>query len=195
MNVKTLTQIFLILAIISITLFFFYKYFYQTNNPIELVEKETVKEQNLIQEKIDNIIEDLTFENIGLDGNTFKIDSKYGEFSVDNENSVELTDVKATIKMVGRDTIFITSEKADYNKLSLKTKFYINVNIRYEENIVTSDYFDIDLSKNFASINGNVVFNNENMESYADNIDFNIIEESISINMFDKEDKIKIKRK
>ena len=97
--------------------------------------------------------------------------------------------------MVGRDTIFITSEKADYNKLSLKTKFYINVNIRYEENIVTSDYFDIDLSKNFASINGNVVFNNKNMESYADNIDFNIIEESISINMFDKEDKIKIKRK
>ena len=79
--------------------------------------------------------------------------------------------------------------------MSLKTKFYINVNIRYEENIVTSDNFDIDLSKNFASINGNVVFNNKNMESYADNIDFNIIEESISINMFDKEDKIKIKRK
>ena len=150
MNVKTLTQIFLILAIISITLFFFYKYFYQTNSPIELVEKETVKEQNLIEEEIDNIIEDLTFENIGMDGNTFKIDSKYGEFSVDNENSVELTDVKATIKMVGRDTIFITSEKADYNKLNLKTKFYINVNIRYEENIVTSDNFYIDLGKNFA---------------------------------------------
>ena len=57
------------------------------------------------------------------------------------------------------------------------------------------DSFYIDLGKNFASINGNVVFNNKNMESYADNIDFNIIEESISINMFDKEDKIKIKRK
>jgi len=195
MNVKTLTQIFLILAIISITLFFFYKYFYQTNNPIELVEREMVKEQNLIEEKIDNIIEDLTFENIGMDGNKFKIDSKYGEFSVDNENSVELTDVRATIKMIGRDTIFITSEKADYNKLSLKTKFYINVNIRYEENIVTSDYFDIDLSKNFASINGNVVFNNKNMESYADNIEFDILKENISINMFDKEDNIKIKRK
>ena len=195
MNVKTLTQIFLILAIISVTLFFFYKYFYKTNNPIELVEKEIFKEQNLTEKKIDNIIEDLTFENIGIDGNAFKIDSKYGEFSVDNENSVELTDVRATIKIVGRDTIFITSKKADYNKSSLKTKFYINVNIRYEENIVTSDNFYIDLSKNFASINGNVVFNNKNMESYADNIDFNIIEESISINMFDKEDKIKIKRK
>ena len=93
MNVKTLTQIFLILAIISITLFFFYKYFYQTNNPIELVEKETVKEQNLIEEKIDNIKEDLTFENIGLDGNTFKIDSKYGEFSIDNEGNPSLNSI------------------------------------------------------------------------------------------------------
>ena len=27
------------------------------------------------------------------------MNSKYGEFSVDNENSVELTDVRATIKI------------------------------------------------------------------------------------------------
>ena len=33
------------------------------------------------------------------------------------------------------------------------------------------------------------------MESYADNIDFNILDESITINMFDKEDKIKNKKK
>ena len=97
--------------------------------------------------------------------------------------------------MVGKDTIFITSEKADYNKLSLKTKFYINVKIRYEENLVNSDNFYIDLSKNFASINGNVIFNNKNIESYADNIEFDILKESISINMFDKEENIKINRK
>ena len=130
-----------------------------------------------------------------MDGNKFKIDSKFGEISIDDENSVKLTDVKAKIKMVGKDTIFITSEKADYNKLNLKTKFYINVNILYQANLITSDNFYIDLSKNFASINGNIIFNNKNMESFADNIDFNILEESITINMFDKEDKIKIKRK
>ena len=130
-----------------------------------------------------------------MDGNKFKIDSKFGEISIDDENSVKLTDVKAKIKMVGKDTIFITSEKADYNKLNLKTKFYINVNILYQANLITSDNFYIDLSKNFASINGNIIFNNKNMESFADNIDFNILEESITINMFDKEDTIKIKRK
>ena len=52
MNVKTLTQIFLILAIISITLFFFYKYFYQTNNPIELVEKRQSKSKILYKKKL-----------------------------------------------------------------------------------------------------------------------------------------------
>ena len=130
-----------------------------------------------------------------MNGNKFKIDSKFGEISIDEENSVKLTDVKAEIKIVGKDTIFITSKKADYNKVNLKTKFYINVNIFYQANLVSSDNFYIDLSKNFASINGNIVFNNKNIESYADNIDFNILDESITINMFDKEDKIKIKRK
>tara|TARA_B100001758_G_C18361398_1_gene585952 strand:- start:324 stop:911 length:588 start_codon:yes stop_codon:yes gene_type:complete len=195
MNIKTLTQIFLIFTIVLITLFFFYKYFYQTVDQSELDQNEIIIEKSSLKEKADNIIEDLSFENIDMDGNKFKIDSKFGEISIDDENSVKLTDVKAKIKMVGKDTIFITSEKADYNKLNLKTKFYINVNILYQTNLITSDNFYIDLSKNFASINGNIIFNNKNMESFADNIDFNILEESITINMFDKEDTIKIKRK
>ena len=195
MNVKTLAQIFLIFTIVLITLFFFYKYFYKTNNQTQLEQNEVIIEENSLKEKADNIIEDLSFENIDMNGNKFKINSKFGEISIDEENSVKLTNVKAEIKIVGKDTIFITSERADYNKVNLKTKFYINVNIFYQENLVTSDNFYIDLSRNFASINGNIIFNNKNMESYADNIDFNILDESITINMFDKEDTIKINRK
>jgi len=195
MNVKTLTQIFLIFTIILITLFYFYKYFYQTSNKSQLEQNEVIIAESSLKEKADNIVEDLSFENIDMKGNKFKIDSKFGEISIDEENSVKLTDVKAEIKIVGKDTIFITSKKADYNKVNLKTKFYINVNIFYQANLVSSDNFYIDLSKNFASINGNIVFNNKNIESYADNIDFNLIDENITINMFDKEDNIKIKRK
>ena len=195
MNVKTLTQIFLIFTIILITLFYFYKYFYQTSNKSQLEQNEVIIAESSLKEKADNIVEDLSFENIDMKGNKFKIDSKFGEISIDEENSVKLTDVKAEIKIVGKDTIFITSKKADYNKVNLKTKFYIDVNIFYQENLITSENFYIDLSKNFASINGNIVFNNKNMESYADIIDFNILDESITINMFDKEDRIKIKRK
>ena len=195
MNVKTLIQIFLIFTTLLITLFFFYKYFYQTSNQLQLEQNEIIIEKSPLKENVNNVIEDLSFENIDMNGNKFKIDSKFGEISVDEENSVKLIDVKAEIKIVGKDTIFITSKKADYNKVNLKTKFYIDVNIFYQENLITSENFYIDLSKNFASINGNIVFNNKNMESYADIIDFNILDESITINMFDKEDRIKIKRK
>ncbi len=195
MNVKTLTQVFLIFITISITLFFFYKYFYQKSDPLEIVEQKSFDEQILIEEKVENIIKDLTFENIDTNGNKFRIESKYGEFTSDDENTVKLTDVKAKIDIKGKDSIFIASKKAIYNKLSLKTKFYIDVNINYQENIIESDNFKIDLSKNNASINGNVIFNNNNIESYADNIDFNLVEENITINMFDNEDNIKIKRK
>ncbi len=195
MNVKTLIQIFLIFTILLLTLFFFYKYFYQTSNQSQLEQNEIIIEKSPLKENVNNVIEDLSFENIDMNGNKFKIDSKFGEISVDEENSVKLIDVKAEIKIVGKDTIFITSKKADYNKVNLKTKFYVDVNIFYQENLITSENFYIDLSKNFASINGNIVFNNKNMESYADIIDFNILDESITINMFDKEDRIKIKRK
>ena len=195
MNIKTVTQVFLLFIIISITLFFFYKYFYQSSKQIEVEQNNLIIQENSLKEKADNVIEDLSFENVDMDGNKFKIDSKFGEISIDDKDSVKLIDVKATIKMVGKDIIYITSDRADYNKVDLKTKFYINVNILYQSNLVTSDNFYIDLSKNFASINGNIEFNNNNLESYADNIDFNILDESISINMFDKEDKIKINRK
>ena len=52
MNVKTLTQIFFNTCYNFNYFIFFYKYFYQTNNPIELVERETFKEQNLIEKKL-----------------------------------------------------------------------------------------------------------------------------------------------
>ena len=46
-----------------------------------------------------------------------------------------------------------------------------------------------------ALINGNVIINNNYIESYADNIEINLLNRDIIINMFDKEDNIKINRK
>ena len=40
-----------------------------------------------------------------------------------------------------------------------------------------------------------VVYNNNEVVSYADNIEFNLLNGNVIINMFDKEDRIKIKRK
>ena len=51
MNVKTLTQIFLIFTIILITLFFFYKYFYQTSNKSQLEQNEIIIERKLTKRK------------------------------------------------------------------------------------------------------------------------------------------------
>ena len=41
----------------------------------------------------------------------------------------------------------------------------------------------------------NVIINNNYMESYADNLELNLLNRDIIINMFDKEDNIKINRK
>ena len=79
MNIKTVTQVFLLFIIISITLFFFYKYFYKSSKQIEVEQNNLIIQENSLKEKADNVIEDLSFENVDMDGNKFKIDSKFGE--------------------------------------------------------------------------------------------------------------------
>ena len=89
----------------------------------------------------------------------------------------------------------MSSNFAKYNELNFDTLFYDNVKITYENNLIKSDNLNISLDKSVASITSNVIINNNYMESYADNIELNLLNRNIIINMFDKEDNIKINRK
>ena len=106
-----------------------------------------------------------------------------------------LKEVTGTIYLTNRSPINISSDFAKYNKLNFDTLFYDNVEITYENNLIKSEKLNISLDKNVASINNNVIINNNYMESYADNIELNLLNRDIIINMFDKEDNIKINRK
>ena len=148
-----------------------------------------------MDENIENIIEDLRFERIDVYENKFVINAKYGEISINNLDVLILKEVTGTIYLTNRSPINISSDFAEYNKLNFDTLFYDNVKITYENNLIESDNLNISLDKSVASINSNVIINNNYMESYADNIELNLLNRDIIINMFDKEDNIKINRK
>ena len=148
-----------------------------------------------MNKNIENIIEDLKFENIDIDGNKFVINAKYGEISISHPDVLMLKIVTGTIYFTNKPPINISSNFAKYNKLNFDTIFYENVKIAYENNLIRGDNLNISLDKSVASINGNVIINNNYMESYADNIELNLLNRDIIINMFDKEDNIKINRK
>ena len=89
MNSKTSIQTILIIIIFIISFLFYYEYFYKkslekkVDKQIELLEKE---KSNLTGNTIKNII----YESKDKNGNTYKIESEYGEFSSENENSTYL---------------------------------------------------------------------------------------------------------
>ena len=195
MSLKTYIQIFLFILIILITVLFFFKYFYIEENSAAIISEKITKEEIILHENIENIIEDLKFENIDVYGNKFVINAKYGEININNLEVLILKEVTGAIYLTNRSPINISSNFAKYNKLNFKKIFYENVKITYENNIINSDNLNISLDKSVASINGNVIINNNYMESYADNIELNLLNRDIIINMFDKEDNIKINRK
>ena len=195
MSLKTYIQIFLLLLIITITVLFFFKYFYIDKSVIDKIPKNPIEEEIILDESIENIIEDLRFERIDVYNNKFVINAKYGEISINNLDVLILKEVIGTIYLTNRSPINISSNFAKYNKLNFDTLFYDNVEITYENNLIKSENLNISLDKNVASINNNVIINNNYMESYADNIELNLLNRDIIINMFDKEDNIKINRK
>ena len=195
MNLKTLTQIFLSILTISVTILFFFKYFYNVQEPAELIDVKKDVGRQLSKETTVDIIENLRFENTDINGNKFLINAKYGEINTDEVDVLNLQDVTGIIYLVNKSPIYIYADFAKYNKINFETIFYKNVKINFEENSIKSDNLQISLDKNIASINGNVVYNNTEVVSYADNIEFNLLSENVIINMFDKEDNIKINRK
>ena len=195
MSSKTYIQIFLLILIISITVLFFFKYFYIDKNLTDRMPKNPIENEIVLDENIENIIEDLKFENVDVYGNKFVINAKYGEISINNLEVLILKGVTGIIYLTNRSPINIASNFAKYNKLNFNTVFYEDVKITYENNLIESDNLNISLDKSLASINGNVIINNNYMESYADNVELNLLNRDIIINMFDKEDNIKINRK
>ena len=195
MNLKTLTQIFLSILTISVTILFFFKYFYNVQEPAELIDVKKDVGRQLSKETTVDIIENLRFENMDINGNKFLINAQYGEINTDEVDVLNLQDVTGIIYLVNKSPIYIYADFAKYNKINFETIFYKNVKINFEENSIKSDNLQISLDKNIASINGNVVYNNTEVVSYADNIEFNLLSENVIINMFDKEDNIKINRK
>ena len=195
MSLKTYIQFFLLLLIITITVLFFFKYFFTDKSSADRIPKNPIEEEIILDENIENVIENLKFENIDVYGNKFVINAKYGEINSDTLEILLLKEVTGKIYLTNRSPINISSNFAKYNKINFDTIFYENVKIAYENNLIKSDNLNISLDISLASINGNVIMNNNYMESYADNIELNLLNRDIIINMFDKEDNIKINRK
>ena len=227
MSLKSLVQIFIILAILIILGGVYYNYFAENkkisledneksiqseidieNNKIKetktLPKKSSAnKEINISEEvktaevknestnqkkikknkpKIDNVVKDIEYLTTDKSGNKYKILATSGRTNIEEKNVLDLDNVKGIITSDERSTVYVKSEYAEYNSSSLKSMFYQNVVINYEDKEITCDYFDIDMKTNIAIAYNNVVVTDPNSIMKAGKIILNIETKVININ-------------
>ena len=191
---KKVIQILIILLIILISYLVLNIYFFDKKDisDLDLNENLVIEEDNL---NFDNVMENLEYKSSDKSGNNYIIKAKKGKVNLEKENLLILENVYGEIKLVGKSTIYIYSNFAQYNKNNFDTRFYQNVLVNYEDKRFNCDNLDLFFKDNFGSMYNNIVFVDENTQINADQVNMNLLNGDINIKMFQEEKKIKILKK
>jgi len=191
---KKVIQILIILLIILISYLVLNIYFFDKKDisDLDLNENLVIEEDNL---NFDNVMENLEYKSSDKSGNNYIIKAKKGKVNFEKENLLILEDVYGEIKLVGKSTIYIYSNFAQYNKNNFDTRFYQNVLVNYEDKRFNCDNLDLFFKDNFGSMYNNIVFVDEDTQINADQVNINLLNGDINIKMFQEEKKIKILKK
>jgi len=190
MQKKLFLQIFLLLIILLISITFFIIYF-GNNIADRPLDNNKIKSDNL-PKKESNLIYNIQYLSKDKEGNSYIINSKFGEVDGDKQEIVYLKKVTATISLKNSELINIYADNAVYNNINYNTNFYENVSVVYSEHHITSDNLDLDFKKNLATIFNNISYKNLNTKLQADKIEIDLITKNSKIFMFNKSEKVKI---
>ncbi len=191
---KKIIQILIILLIILISYLVLNIYFFDKKDipDLDLSKNLIIIEDNI---NLDNVMENLEYKSSDKSGNNYIIKAKKGKVNLEKENLLILENVYGEIKLVGKSTIYIYSNFAQYNKNNFDTRFYQNVLVNFEDKRFNCDNLDLFFKDNFGSMYNNIVFVNKNTQINADQINMNLLNGDINIKMFQEEKKIKILKK
>ncbi len=173
----------------------------EINVSTEVKEVKEVKNENvnlkkkskLNKPKINNMVKDIEYLTTDKSGNKYKILATSGRSNSEDNNILDLDNVRGIITSNVRSTIYIASDFAEYNSSNLNSNFYQNVVINYEDKEITCDYFDVDMQTNIAIAYNNVVVTNPQSIMKAGKIILNIETKVININPDNKKNKVTVK--
>ena len=194
MRLSSLFQI-LIIFLIFASITFVYLKFFKKQNFVEVENKEVIeREISAIKEMEDekSLIINLEYKSFDAQGNKYIIKSKSAKKTKEKNEILELEDVSAIIYLKGKSPIYILSDFAIYDKQTLNTKFFNNVEINHDDINVESENLDLLYEDKFVSLYNITKAKNDNLELIADKIEYNLLTKDLSINMYSSNNKIKI---
>ena len=197
MNKSLIFQI----GILTIILIIGYLTFYYLNeNNKEKFIKETISKgeneinfnsNHLEKPQETNKILDLAYKSSDEKGNIYEINSVSGSIDDSDGNILTLEDVTAKILVFNYGTFLIESDTAKYNKLTLDTHFFNNVNLLYLDHVIKSEDLFLKYIDKEIKISNNVKYNNNKNYLEADEVDLDLVSKTSKIYMKDKSQKVK----
>ena len=151
----------------------------------KIVKKELKKKKNS-SEKIENLTKEIEYVTSNKEGDIFKIFAKYGKTNIENSNILDLDTVNGVITSIKRSKIDIKSDYAKYNYENQNSEFYSNVEIKYDNKIITCDNLDLQIDNNYAIAYNNVKIKDNKSTMKAQIVTLNLITKDININSKDK---------
>ena len=154
------------------------------------INKEINKKKNNIKNKeidnkeniIKNLVKDVEYTSIDQRGNKFYLLANSGKSNSQNNDILDLKNVRGKITSDKRDTIYIVSDFAQYNSVNLNSRFYQNVIINYQDKEITCINFDINMETNKAIAYNDVVIIDPKSEMKAGIVEFDLKTKDININ-------------
>ena len=190
MNKKTLIQLLLILTVILVLLTIFFKYFYG-NKKVTKIDS-TKEKVSVVSKKNVNIIKDIKYLSKDNAGNTYLINAKIGEISIDKPDIIFLKNVYAKISIVNSEDIYIKSKFANYNSKNYNTNFYQSIKVEYTNHKIDCEYLDLLFVENIAILHKNIVYKSSETNLLADRMEIDLITKNSKISMNNKKEKIEI---
>ncbi len=144
-------------------------------------DKKITKEKQKYK-KFENLTRQIQYITSHRNGDVFKILADTGKTNLKNRNLLDLENVKGSIISSERPDIYISSKFAEYNYSDQNSKFYDDVVIKYNDQVIKCDNLDLKISDNIAIAYNNVILQNRNSLMKAEKITMNILTKDISIN-------------
>ena len=155
----------------------------KTNDHIKTESKET-KNNNLNNtdtRKLENLTKEIEYVTSNKEGDIFKILAKFGKSNIKNSDILDLEYVDGLISSKKRSQIFISSNFAKYNYNNRNSQFYDNVQIKYDNKLITCDNLDLKINENYAVAYNNVIIKDNKSIMKAQMVTLNIITKDIKI--------------
>jgi len=190
MNNKTIFQVFLILFVLFLIIFFYINYFYKKDT--ELVSnQDEIRSTNFSESPDTTTIKEILYESYDNEGNKFTIKSKSGTFDEKKKDEINMINVEAKIDLANGTFIRLVSDTAKYNSSNSNTKFIKNVRLGYLEHKINSNNINVIFTESKIEAYNNLIYRNSDIKLSADKVELDLITKNTKIFMFDNS-KVKI---